>query len=137
MKSLFLLPVLLIASHFFQSETQNIEPETIKAANSDTCFYSLRLPADLDVPSTPHFDTTIVRGKDCKVHILKLQSWGTETEYRISATIGGKNYSRNAHFFHSYPPQPQWIDITDLPAGKYSGYLTACGNGGSFGLEIK
>jgi hypothetical protein len=91
----------------------------------------------MDMPSTPYFDTTIVRSRNCKVHILKLQPWGTETENQLGATIGGKSYSRKAHFFMGPGGGDRFIDITNLPAGNYSGYLLACGNGGSFGLTIR
>jgi hypothetical protein len=104
---------------------------------ADTCFYELQLPPDIDVPETPYFDTVLVRRENCKVHILVLESWGTETEYKIAASIGNQKYNMNAHFHAGSPAKERMIDITHHPAAKYSGYLLACGNGGSFGLELR
>lgn len=132
MKLLLLIPF-FFAFSFSKIKTKIPSP----IAPSDTCFYSINVPPDIDMPSTPHFDTTIVRNNSCKVHILKLQSWGTETEYNLSGTINGKTYSRNAHFFHGPGSGSNTMDITDLPAGDYGMYLLACGNGGGFGLRIK
>lgn len=117
--------------------TKTGNPIPVTASVSDTCFYSIKVPPDIDMPSTPHFDTTIVRNTHCKIHILRLQSWGTETEYKLSGTVNGKTYSRNAHFFHGPGSGPNTMDITDLPAGDYGMSLLACGNGGGFGLTIK
>jgi hypothetical protein len=97
----------------------------------DTCIYALKVPADLDISTTPHFDTTIVRSKECRIHILSLPSWGTETNYTITSQTGNQ---KSAHFFASKKGE---IDITNLASGKYNGYLTACGNGGPFTIHIK
>ena len=99
----------------------------------DTCFHALKVPADLDISTTPHFDTTIIRTKDCRIHILELPSWGTETNYTISSEEGNE---RSAHFFAG-EKEMGIIDITDLSAGKYNGHLTACGNGGAFTIRIE
>ena len=130
-----LLPLLLFSflAFAFSTEKKNSPAET---SSSDTCFYTINVPPDIDIPSTPYFDTTIVRSGNCKVHILNLQSWGTETEYDLSDSTG--KLIAKAHFFMSYPPKGnRQIDISNLPAGKYGMSLMACGNGGVFGLRIK
>jgi hypothetical protein len=98
----------------------------------DTCFYTLKIPADLDIPTTPPFDTIIRRSKDCSIHLLELPSWGTVTDYTLSSPEGKE---RSVHILGGR--QKGKIDITDLPAGKYQGYLLACGNGGPFTVEIE
>lgn len=134
----FLLPLLFLPVFFFSLFSLHKPQQAIaQPVASDTCFYELRVPADLDLPSTPLFDTTIVRSSNCKIHILKLQSWGTETEYRLTGTIKGKTYQRSAHFFHGETNGKSFIDITNLPAGNYGISLLACGNGGGFGLTIR
>ena len=94
--------------------------------SKDTCFYLLKLPADMDIPTTPHFDTTIVRSSNCSVHVLRLGSWGTFSTYQLSS-IGTKLHSVNCS-----AGEPGIMDITDLPTGTYRMYLMACGNGGGF-----
>ncbi len=101
---------------------------------SDTCFYLLKVPANLDVPTTPHFDTTIVKISNCSIHILRLPSWGTETEYTLTVKEGEKYKSRSAQFFSGHYGM---IDITNLPAGVYGMGLSACGNGGGFTIRIE
>ena len=104
---------------------------------NDTCFYDIRPPADLDVPTTAHYDTMIVRKKNCKVQALRFGSWGTESSYTLLPSDTSMRFPQTnlaAHFFHG---QQGIIDITTLPVGKYNVSLAACGNGGSFGLEIK
>ncbi len=96
----------------------------------DTCFYSLIVPSDIDMPKTPPFDTTIVRASNCSVYILHLESWGTQTSYNLNSP----KYSRSSHFNIG---QRGTMDITDLPADSYSMSLQACGNGGGFILRIK
>jgi hypothetical protein len=107
------------------------EKHTPAAIANDTCFYSINVPADMDMPSTPSFDTTIVRTTNCKIHLLKLPGWGTETEYKLS----GNNIVRSTHF--STGSGPGLIDITDLVPGTYAMSLLACGNGGAFTVRIK
>jgi hypothetical protein len=68
----------------------NPKMENIKFTK-DTCTYVLKVPADLDIPTTPHFDTTIVRNKEYGIHILKLPSWGTETNYTFTSPTAIKN----------------------------------------------
>ena len=134
-KLLFLFAIL--GSFSFGSPEETITSDDSNGS-SDTCFYQLLLPPDLDMPETPYFDTTIVRNPGCKVHILRLQIWGTETAYTLYTNDSVHKPLRSAHFFCSYPPKgKREIDITGLPAGKYSMSLSACGNGGSFGLAIK
>lgn len=100
----------------------------------DTCHYFLKLPADLDVPTTPPFDTTFYRKKECKTHILNLESWGTESSYSITSEDSSMKIEKNADFITG---ERGVINITDLPAGKYIGRLMACGNGGSFRITLK
>ena len=105
---------------------------------NDTCFYSIHVPQDIDVPSTPHFDTTIVRTGDCPVRALRLPSWGTETSYSLAPedSSSAKQYEpRSTHF--SADQRFGIIDITDLPVGNYTMHLTACGNGGFFTVRLK
>ena len=129
--SVLLLPV-LFAFTFSENET----PVQASFASSDTCYYTINVPPDIEIPSTPHFDTTIIRSGNCKVHILKLQSWGTETEYDLSDSTG--KILAKAHFsMLDKTSGKRQIDISNLPAGKYNMYLLACGNGGGFGLRIK
>lgn len=109
-----------------------------KSANNDTCFYSIHIPADMDKPGKPHYDTTIVRKKDCKENTIRFDGWGFETNYVLSPadTSSLKGFKeRSAHFF--MPQQNGAIDITDLPEGIYSIHLMACGNGGFFTVRIK
>jgi hypothetical protein len=105
--------------------------------SNDTCFYSVTCPPDIDMPQTPHYDTTIARSGNCKVKALRLASWGTETSYALfpaDSTVKMPDVKLNVHFFHG---QAGVIDITDIPPGRYNVSLSACGNGGSFGLTIK
>lgn len=109
-----------------------------KPANNDTCFYSIHIPADMDKPGTPHYDTTIVRKKGCKENAIRFDGWGFETNYVLSPanTSSIKGFKeRSAHFF--MPQQNGAIDITDLAEGIYSIHLMACGNGGFFTVRIK
>ena len=100
----------------------------------DVCYYTLRIPADMDVPSTAHYDTTLVRSKTCAKHILKLGSWGTSSSYVLSADtalhVKAISLSIKARETGS-------MDITQLPAGTYTLSLMACGNGGACTVRIK
>ena len=98
----------------------------------DTCRYLLQVPADIDHPETPHFDTTIVRSNGCITHMLHFPAQGTETEYALQMD----SVKRDLHFTFDEVKR-QWLDITDLPAGEYQVRLLACGNGGGFTLRIK
>ncbi len=98
--------------------------------NSDTCFYLLTVPPDMDMPKTSPFDTTIVRSANCNTHILRLQSWGTSTRY----TLVSSAYERSSSFLSG---EEGTMDITDLPPDSYYMSLSACGNGGGFNLSIK
>ena len=121
-------PLIISALLLFSSAGPGDDPRSV-------CLYSLKIPADLDVPTTPHFDTTIVRSKACIHHVLILPSQGTETSYTISpAESSVKLEPMIVHFFHGSKGQ---LDITNLPAGKYSVSLMACGNGGGFTLSIR
>jgi len=118
------IPMLLLLSAFCANKSGH------ECANKkgDTCFYVIKVPADLDLPSTLPFDTTIVRRAACKIHIVKLPSWGTETSYTLIAA--GKPADNKKS-------QSGAIDITTLAAGTYNMSLMACGNGGSFTVKIK
>lgn len=96
------------------------------------CRYELRIPPDLDVPGTPHFDTTIVRAPTCTKHLLRLPPQGTETRYIIRMDTVEHDLR-----FGFDEEDAQWLDITLMPAGEYHASLLACGNGGSFTLRIK
>lgn len=98
----------------------------------DTCRYQLNVPADIDVPETPAFDTTIVRTVGCMHHLLRFPSWGTGTAYKIT----GNGIEREVGFMTD-EEEKQWFDITDLPSGRFTVNLFSCGNGGSFTLSIK
>lgn len=98
----------------------------------DTCRYMLRIPADLDYPETPHFDTTIVRNSTCKSHLLHFPAWGTRSDYVLS----GNGVSDSLGFFFE-EEQLQWLDVSALPAGIYRVRLLACGNGGDFTVKIQ
>jgi hypothetical protein len=93
----------------------------------DTCFYYIKVPPDIDMPTTPHFDTTIVKNQSCKVHVIIFNKWGTATDYTLAnlkcgCRAGGEKCK---------------MDISSLPAGTYEARLIACGNGGSFTIRIK
>ena len=98
----------------------------------DTCRYLLSVPADIDVPETPAFDTTIVRTPSCKQHLLHFPSWGTGTSYKLN----GNGVEREVGFAMD-EKEKQWLDITDFPSGSYNVHLMACGNGGFFTLNIQ
>lgn len=105
---------------------------------SDTCRHQLRIPADLDVPTTPHFDTLIVRG-GCSTQLLFFPRQGTSTTYRI---FPAEQFAANAAplaelGFHADEEHAQWLDVTDLPRGTYTVWLLACGNGGFFTLRVE
>jgi hypothetical protein len=110
--------------------TMNGNAPASMSEKKDTCFYYLKIPRDIDMPETPYFDTTIVRSSDCTVHILVLQSWGTQTSYILSSTKEERTASFNSG-------KNGTMDITNLPEGKYGMSLMACGNGGGFTLRIK
>lgn len=98
----------------------------------DTCRYSLIVPADLDLPGTRSCDTTIVRDHECRQQLLHFPPWGTRSDYRITGngivdTIG----------FAFDQDSLQWLNITEFPNGRYNVHLVACGNGGSFTLDIQ
>lgn len=105
----------------------------------DTCFYEIHVPPDIDMPKTPHFDTSIVRNNQCSTQILRLQSWGTETSYSLYSskdsilTKGAKPIRSCAFGVH----QKGEMDIGDLAKGTYTMWLVACGNGGFFTVRIK
>lgn len=103
--------------------------------NADTCFYTIHVPADIDFPETPHFDTTIVRSLNCNKQFLRLPSWGTQTDYTISRDDSLIKIHRSTLF--SMKQGQGLIDITDLPNGTYAMYLMACGNGGGFTIYLK
>lgn len=98
----------------------------------DTCRYMLKVPADIDLPETPAFDTTFVRTETCKYHLVHFPNWGTGTTYKIS----GNGVEREVGFVTD-EAEKQWLDITDLPVGSYNVNLLACGNGGSFTITVK
>jgi hypothetical protein len=131
--ALFILALTLVSFSF----TKTISQENSVSNHSDTCFYQLHIPADLDHPETPFYDTLFIRDTSCKIQIVRLPSQGTETEYHLTGTINGKTYSRNAHFLYGKTSNSNLMDITDLPSGTYRMQLLACGNGGGFGLTIK
>lgn len=98
---------------------------------SDTCRYELRLPANMDMGER-WADTTIVRRPECSRHLLRLQAWGTQSNYSIT----GNGMEMSVGFMFGEPDK-QWMDITGLPVGEYKGWLLACGNGGGFTLRIE
>ena len=108
------------------------------AETKDTCFYSLIVPPNLDLPESPSFDTTILRDGYCNIHILNLESWGTETEYiLIPRDTSDKKSFRKCHFYHIDGPEKGTMDISSLDTGHYTMWLLACGNGGFFGLTLR
>jgi hypothetical protein len=99
---------------------------------NDTCTYHLSVPPDLDLPNTPHFDTTIVRSPGCSKHMLWFPAGGTETRYILQMDT----VRRDLHFSKAEVDK-QFLDITNLPSGAYEVHLLACSNGGSFTLRIQ
>jgi len=103
----------------------------------DTCYYSILIPADLDKPKTPYFDTTIVRG-NCKAQILLWPDCGTEANYVLfqgdSLTFNNKDAASTCHVLQG---QQGKMDITGLPADNYKLWLQADCNGGVFSIKIK
>jgi hypothetical protein len=99
----------------------------------DTCYYSLRVPADMDHPETPPFDTTIVRLKGCTSHWLQFPAQGTGTTYRLQRDT----LVREVGFYMHDEGGRDWLDISTLPSGMYHVTLLACGNGGGFTLNIE
>jgi len=100
--------------------------------NLDTCYYSLKVPPNLDFSETATFDTTIVRGGPCGVHLLRFPPWGTQSDYYI--TGDGMVDSLGFTFDQD---SLQWLDITTMVTGSYAVRLLACGNGGDFTLRIE
>ena len=98
----------------------------------DTFRYAIKVPPGIDFPETPAYDTTIVRNPLCKHHLLHFPTWGTGTTYKIN----GNGIEREVGFMTD-EAEKQWLDITDLPVGRYNVNLLACGNGGSFTLNIR
>ena len=98
----------------------------------DACRYFLRVPPDMDLPGTRHFDTTIVRTFACKEQYLWFPSGGTETSYVVRMDT----IERKLHFFMG-ETEKQWLDVADLPSGTYNVGMMACGNGGGFTLRLK
>jgi hypothetical protein len=134
---LWILPLLMIVLYACGSakSAPELKPTEmiIKDEITDTCFYAINPGADLDVPGTPSWDTTIVRAENCQIQVLKLRSWGTETTYTMAGPENKKTVTRECHCFGG----SGIIDITDIPAGTYSFGLLACGNGGSFSVKIQ
>ncbi len=126
---LFLLNIVLLSIFSLSCKDQNLS--TAVSEKNDTCFYQLKIPPNIDMPSTPHFDTTIVVNENCKENILQLQAWGTETKYHFSSSNG---ISKSIRFSNG---EKGVLNLNELPKGKYNGSLMACGNGGSFTLNIK
>lgn len=123
----------LIVMLYFGATNNSVAIAPIETA--DTCFYTINVPADIDVPTTPHFDTTIVRAENCKTQMLKLPEWGTQTTYILTRMDSVINIQKAVSF--SAGQHYGMIDITDLPAGTYGMGLMACGNGGGFTLHLK
>jgi hypothetical protein len=97
----------------------------------DACRYFLRVPADMDIPDTPPFDTTIVRTTACREQLIWFPSGGTETKYIVRKDT----IERTLHFFNGQT-EKQWLNVADLPSGTYDVSMFACGNGGSFTLRL-
>lgn len=125
------LVLLLVAGTMAGTRERNAH-SNVSDAPPEKCLYLVKLPADLDLPNTPHFDTTIVRSVGCKHHVLHFPGWGTGTTYKLD----GNGVEREVGFTNG-DKKEQWMDITDLPTGSYSVKLWACGNGGNFTLRIK
>jgi hypothetical protein len=118
--TLFILLIVFVIKGFGQNRF--IPPMPL-----DTCFYYIKVPPDIDMPTTPHFDTTIVKNRTCNVLVIIFNKWGTATDYTLAnlkcgCKAGGEECK---------------MDITSLPAGTYEANLYACGNGGSFTIHIK
>jgi hypothetical protein len=124
--ALFVFPI----AKFRGSQAINIH------SDGKTCFYELHVPADIDRKST-QFDTVIVRSETCQKHVIRLESWGTETSYQIQPPDSSKSKEFKKYSSHFHHDNPGSIDITDLPAGIYSVQLLACQNGGMFTLRVK
>lgn len=121
------------ALFFIASAKKTVAIPCVETA--DTCFYTIHVPADIDFPQTPYFDTTIVRSINCKTQVLKLPGWGTGTTYILTRDDSVINVNKEISFL--IPQRYGMIDITTLPEGNYNMQLFACGNGGSFTLRLK
>src|SRR5688572_11307844 len=86
------------------------QPEKKIQADLDTCFYEISCGADLDMPQTPAWDTTITRTGGCDIQVLAMRSWGTETQYTMS---GPEGVTGSCHFTHEMGSN--LIDITGMP----------------------
>ena len=112
-------------------------------AGKDTCFYSIKFPIDMDKPNTPYFDTTFITDSNCRVHIIKLPSCGTETDYSLYQNILSdykrtpKHKPRPIRSVRVFTGQQGKMDITNLSKGVYTMSVTADCNGGLFTLRIK
>lgn len=110
-----------------------VEHPAFGRIKADTCFYVLDVPPDIDIPETPTFDTTIVRQPGCSHHWLHLPAQGTSTTYVLRCDT----VVREVGFYMHDESEAEWLDITQLPVGRYDVTLLACGNGGSFFLRIE
>lgn len=125
---------IILSSVLYSCSSSSLQ--TLQSSPFDTCFYFIAVPANLDVPGTPHFDTIISRTAGCRVHFLKLPSWGTETRYGIIKRDTVPNVKESSSVVITNK-QYGLIDITNISAGIYDAGLTACGNGGSFTIKIE
>ncbi len=128
----FVLPIFLIIF---------LVNPSLKAQNKiqDTCFYSIEFPPNIDLPSTPHFDTTLIRNTNCSLHIILWSDCGTEAKYALfkGDSINFNSHHtpiRSSHVFHG---QEGKMDITKLSAGSYTVWLVGDCNGGFFTIHIK
>lgn len=123
---------LLLSPFFFSKIHESAISHVVK---SDTCFYTINVPPDIDFPETPHFDTTIIRNTNCSKQFLKLPGWGTETKYSLMSMDSVIHIALEVSFTHDQ--RFGLIDITGLPAGVYGMGLLACNNGGAFTIHLK
>jgi hypothetical protein len=129
----FILVSIIIVTGCFDNISPTENSESLNHVQ-DTCNYYLKLPADLDLPTTPPFDTTFYRKEECKTLILNVASWGTSSSYTLISEDSNLTIERTVHI---YAGERGCINITDLPKGTYIGRLMACGNGGSFRITLK
>lgn len=128
---LFLL--LLVLAGTVRAQDRDRRPGT------DTCRYELRIPPDLDLPTTPHHDEQVLRSPGCGTHLVRFPAWGTITDYHVmnpsgSAEVGSE--IQHIHIVHGAGGDA-WVDVTHWPSGDLPVRLLACGNGGSFTLELR
>lgn len=103
----------------------------------DTCFYSLSIPPNLDLPNASHFDTTFSRDNNCKVQIIVCPLCGTEASYLLYKGSKEKPNQLPIRHCKAFHGKEGKIDITHLPQGTYTMNATEDCNWGKFTIHLK